>query len=113
MKRIVITMLLAVLSMPAFADVQEKVDICHFDMDFGVWKLISISGNAVEPHFANHDDGLPGGETVGTFVQLDELCICDTCISSPLRAPLSESELVAAMKEATIGIDCEADGPLS
>jgi hypothetical protein len=99
------------MSLPAFADPQEKVDICHFDMDYGVWVLISISGNAVDMHFNNHDDGFPGGETVITFCQVDELCIADTCDSSLF--PLSESELVAAMKEATIGIDSKAHGPRS
>jgi len=75
MNRIVITLLLAVISLPALAAETDKVDICHFDLDYGVWKLVSISGNAVEAHFENHDDGLPDGEpTLGTGTELDENC---------------------------------------
>jgi hypothetical protein len=62
------------MSMPAFAATEDKVDICHFDLDYGVWKLISISDNAVEGHFNNHDDGLPHGETLGTTTLLDDGC---------------------------------------
>jgi len=57
-----------------FAAKKAKVDICHFDMDYGVWKQISISGNAVGKHFNNHDDGLPDGETLGTTTLLDDGC---------------------------------------
>ena len=74
MKRILITVLLAVMSMSASAAKKENVGICHFDLDYGVWKLISISGKAVNKHFTNHDDGLPGGETLGTTTLLDDRC---------------------------------------
>jgi len=74
MKRIVITVLLTVMSMPAFAGNEDKVDICHFDLDYGVWKLLGISGNAIEGHFENHDDGLPEDDTLGTGTPLDSTC---------------------------------------
>jgi len=62
------------MSTPALAAKADNVDICHFDMDYGVWKLISISGNAVDMHFTNHDDGLPDGATLGTVTLLDDGC---------------------------------------
>lgn len=74
MNRLIITTLLAVMSMPAFAAKQDKIDICHFDLDYGVWKLINISGNAVDKHFENHDDGLPDSDTLGTGSLLDSNC---------------------------------------
>lgn len=74
MKRIVMTVLLTAMSMSAFAGNEDKVDICHFDLDYGVWKLLSISGNAIEWHFENHDDGLPEDDTLGTGTPLDSTC---------------------------------------
>jgi len=74
MNQIVITLLLAVISLPALAAQTNVVDICHFDLDYGVWQLISISGNAVEAHFENHDDGLPDSDTLGTGTSLDSNC---------------------------------------
>jgi len=100
MKRIVFAVLLAVISMPAFAAKLPKVDICHFDLDYGVWKLISISENAIEKHFENHDDGLPGEATLGTGAQLDEACALKTTLTCPCWNGYAEDELVAALAPA-------------
>jgi hypothetical protein len=81
MKHMIIAAALLLASAPAFAAKQDKADICHFDLDYGVWKLISISGNTVEKHFENHDDGLPGGATLGTETSLDSNC--EVLISCP------------------------------
>ena len=35
-----------------------KVDVCHADSDGG-WKLLNISGNALNAHL-NHGDAVPG-----------------------------------------------------
>lgn len=92
MKRIVITVLLMAMSMSAFADNEDKVDICHFDLDYGVWKLLSISGNAIEGHFENHDDGLPEDDTLGTGTPLDS-----TCEVAATACPCWTPELLASM----------------
>lgn len=98
LKRIVITLLLAVMSMPAFAAQEEKVDICHFDLDYGAWKLISISDNAVESHFNNHDDGLPDGQTLGTTTLLSDDCEpVEPLLTCPCWDTYTESEMVALM----------------
>jgi hypothetical protein len=57
-----------------FAAPAEKVDICHFDEEFGVWELINISGNAIPAHLANHDDAFPEQTTGVTGTYLDENC---------------------------------------
>jgi hypothetical protein len=36
-----------------------KVDICHYDADADLFKVINISGNAVDKHIENHGDSLP------------------------------------------------------
>ncbi len=46
--------------MAASAAKQAKVDICHWDEDAQLFKVISVSGNAVDSHFANHGDVTPG-----------------------------------------------------
>ena len=38
----------------------EKVDICHYSADENTWRVISVNGNAVDAHFANHGDAFPG-----------------------------------------------------
>jgi hypothetical protein len=89
----------------AMADRLEKVDICHYDAEYDYWKLINVSGNAVPSHYANHDDGLPGGSTSQTGTLLDENCepavtACGDCLTGP--GPGCEVEAC----EATIcGID--------
>ena len=88
--RYFILLLVAVFSLSMFvsssamAEPREKVLICHYDEDYGYWTLIDISGNAVEKHFANHDDGLPGGTTSQTGTALNEYCdpSCGTCLTS-------------------------------
>jgi hypothetical protein len=70
-----------------FAAPAEKVDICHFDEEFGVWELINISGNAIPAHFANHDDAFPGGTTAKSGTELDENCAitlppCGDCLEA-------------------------------
>lgn len=53
---------IATLAAPAtvFAGKQAKQDICHWDADAELFKVISVSGNAVAKHMANHGDILPG-----------------------------------------------------
>lgn len=36
-----------------------KVDICHYDADEDLFKVINISGNAVDKHIENHGDVFP------------------------------------------------------
>lgn len=38
----------------------DKVSICHWDEDAQLFKVISVSGNAVASHMANHGDTTPG-----------------------------------------------------
>lgn len=38
----------------------NKVDICHFDKDAGMFHVINVSQNAVDRHFSNHGDAYPG-----------------------------------------------------
>ena len=72
--RILLSIVFALFASTVLAAKKDKVDICHFDLDYGVWKQISISGNAVGKHFNNHDDGLPDGQTLGTLTRLDDEC---------------------------------------
>lgn len=72
--KIIFTFTFMLFATTGFAAENEKVDICHFDLDYGVWKLINISDNAIEKHLENHDDGLPESETLGTGTPLDENC---------------------------------------
>ena len=74
MNHLIIALILLLMGVPALAGNKDKVDICHFDLDYGVWKLLSISGNAIEGHFKNHDDGLPEDDTLGTGTPLDSTC---------------------------------------
>ena len=74
MKRVILVLFLALTSTTVFAAKAEKVDICHFDTDQGIWKLINISGNAVPAHFTNHDDGFPDTTTSSSGTYLDENC---------------------------------------
>lgn len=46
---------------------EPKVNVCHYDVEEGVYYLINISGNAVQKHLDNHvnvdeteGDWLPG-----------------------------------------------------
>ena len=71
----------------AMAEPREKVLVCHYDADEGYWVLISISGNAVDKHFANHDDALPGGVTSQSGTTLDNNCeptlpSCGDCLEA-------------------------------
>ena len=43
----------------AAAKKAAKVDICHYDADADLFKVINISGNAVGKHIENHGDSLP------------------------------------------------------
>ncbi|MDT3777172.1 hypothetical protein PJI16_06335 [Nitrospira sp. MA-1] len=52
-----------------------KVEICHFDADEGVFKKISVSGNAVPNHLANHGDIFPGESNGDGSITLDSDCM--------------------------------------
>ena len=52
-----------------------KVEICHFDADEGVFKKISVSGNAVQNHLANHGDIFPGESNGNGSITLDSDCM--------------------------------------
>ena len=88
MKRIIIALLLVLMSAPLLAAQEVKVDICHFDYEGGYWALINISGNAVEAHLTNHDDGFPDTTTSSTGTYLDGNCeevtlpACGDCLIS-------------------------------
>ena len=88
MKRIIIALLLVLMSAPLLAAPEDKVDICHFDYEGGYWTLITISGNAVESHLTNHDDGFPDTTTSSTGTYLDVNCeevtlpACGDCLTS-------------------------------
>lgn len=51
-----------------------KVEICHFDADEGVFKKISVSGNAVQNHLANHGDIFPASSNGAGTITLDAEC---------------------------------------
>lgn len=51
-----------------------KVEICHFDADEGVFKKISVSGNAVQNHLANHGDIFPASSNGAGAITLDAEC---------------------------------------
>ena len=89
---------------PALAAPPVKVEICHFDLDYGVWKLISVSSNAVDQHFTHHDDGLPAGDTLGSSTALDEVCTPVPLLACPCWNTYTESKLIAALN------DTEASG---
>jgi hypothetical protein len=97
MKTTIIILLTAVMSLPAFAGGKPKVEICHFDQDYGVWKLISISNKAVNQHLTKHDDGLPGGKTLGTETPLDEACTLQA-LTCPCWSGMTVEELAAAIQ---------------
>ena len=65
----------------------EKVDICHFQEDEGVWKKITISEKAVSSHMENHDDAMPGGVTSGSGTPLDDDCVTLPPTQSPSSSP--------------------------
>lgn len=54
---------------------QSKVEICHLDADEGVFKKISVSGNAVQNHLANHGDIFPGESNGDGSITLDVECL--------------------------------------
>ena len=97
--KILLIFTLVLFATTGFAAKKEKVDICHFDLDYGVWKQISISGNAVGKHFNNHDDGLPDGETLGTTTLLDDGCepVPPPLLACPCWDNFTLPELAAAM----------------
>jgi hypothetical protein len=91
----------------AMAEPREKVLVCHYDDEYDYWKLIDISGNAVEKHFANHDDALPGGVTSQTGTTLNNSCeptlpSCGDCLENNGTPGCSNAEC-----EATV---CAIDG---
>ena len=55
-----------------------KVDICHFDADEGIFKPISVNGNAVSKHVENHGDQFPNTDPGSGGITLDEDCFADT-----------------------------------
>ena len=59
---------------PIQAAKAPKVDICHFDAAEGIFKPISVSGNALQPHLDNHGDQLPGVDPGTGMPILDEEC---------------------------------------
>ena len=72
----------------AMAERLPKADICHYDADGGYWVLINVNGNSVPSHYANHDDGQPGGVTSQTGTTLDDDCeptlpACGDCLTGP------------------------------
>ena len=93
----IISIALLAITPPVFASPLEKAEICHFDLDYGVWTLIIVSGNAVNKHFTNHDDGLPGSETLGTATLLDGECAPNAKLTCPCWDTYFESDLVAAL----------------
>ena len=73
----------------AFAGSSSNASICHWQDYNAIWKLITVSENAVEKHLSIHDDSLPGGVTSFTGIELDENCSevatlasCGTCLVS-------------------------------
>lgn len=72
----------------AMAERLPKIDICHYDEDYGYWVLINVNANSAPAHYENHDDGLPGGATSQTGTELDEDCepvlpLCGDCLTGP------------------------------
>jgi hypothetical protein len=53
---------LAAAPLAASAAPAERVEICHYDADLGVYKLIKVAPTAVAAHLTNHPDGKPGGD---------------------------------------------------
>jgi hypothetical protein len=51
-----------------------KVDICHFDAEEGIFKPISLNGNAVANHVENHGDQFPNIDPPEGGIELDEYC---------------------------------------
>ena len=51
------------------------VDICHFDAEEGIFKPISISGNAVANHVENPGDQFPNVDPPDGRLTLDEDCL--------------------------------------
>lgn len=43
----------------------ERVEICHYDADLAVYKLIKVAQISVNDHLRNHPDGYPGGTVPG------------------------------------------------
>ena len=88
-KRIVL-MLLVLMVMGvnvAMAEPRENVDICHFDEEYGYWVHITVNGNSVDKHFANHDDGFPNNTTSQTGTTVDASCeerlpFCGNCLEA-------------------------------
>ena len=91
--RFLFVLLIAVFSLSMFAassamaEPREKVDICHYDEEYGYWVHINISGNAAPAHFANHDDAIPGGVTSQSGTALDNSCVptldsCGDCLEA-------------------------------
>jgi hypothetical protein len=52
-----------------------KVDICHFDAEEGIFKPISLNGNAVANHVENHGDQFPNVDPGNGGIVLDEDCL--------------------------------------
>jgi len=67
---------------------QDKFTICHYDADSAMWHPITINGNALEAHMANHDDAFPEQVTGISGTWLDENCEstglppCGNCLVS-------------------------------
>lgn len=64
---------------------RSRVELCHYQPDEGVWKKVSVGGNAAPMHLQNHDDALPGGITSDTGTQLSDDCVpvagdCGDCL---------------------------------
>jgi hypothetical protein len=52
-----------------------KVDICHFDAEEGIFKPISVNGNAVRKHVEKHGDRFPNVDPPDGGLVLDEDCL--------------------------------------
>lgn len=97
-----------VLGLPSGGTVfaQGKVDICHFQEDKDSWKLISIGGPALDHHLTQHDDALPGGNTISTGTLLDADCVAVT-VSCPCFSVGDIVQIFSDIRELADGVVTE------
>ena len=56
---VTLSLLLILTASVTFAAPAPKVDVCHYDAEYGIYKLINISENAFPAHL-DHGDASPG-----------------------------------------------------
>jgi len=77
----------------------NKVDICHFKENKGIWQLTTVNAKAVDDHLEDHDDALPGGTTSQTSTVLDADCVEVTCpCSDAFGSPVEVHEIFLAQE---------------